>query len=313
MTILLLEPIHEEARALLADFDRVAMSDDPENPSAPDGSVVAVLTRGRGKVSRQLMDECPRLRVVARCGVGLDNVDLEAARGRSISVVYAPGSTTDTVAEHALMLMLALSRRLCSFSGAVADGRWQDRAGYEGTEIKGKTLGIVGLGAIGVRVADLAAAFGMEVRYYNRSPQEVAYEQVPLDELLEKSDIVSIHLQLTEETRHLIGERELALMKPEALLINTSRGAVIDQRVLVKALKEGSLGGFAADVLEEEPPDPSEGLLDNERVLITPHVAALTEETYRKMCVRTARNVLAILRDETPEQTSVYSHRQRKN
>lgn len=308
MTILLLEPIHEEAHALLADFDRVVAYEDPGQEPSLNEDVVAVLTRGKGRVNRQLMEECPGLRVVARCGVGLDNVDLRAAHERGIPVVYAPGSTTDTVAEHTLMLMLALSRRLCSFPGAVADGRWQARAGYKGAELKGKTLGVVGLGVIGSRVAALAEAFGMRVRYYNHSSRDVTYERVTLDELLEESDIVSVHLQLNEETRHLIGERELALMKPAALLVNTSRGAVIDQRALTEALEKGRIGGFAADVLEREPPDPSEELLHNERVLVTPHVAALTEETYREMCLRTASNVLAILRGDSPERESIYSH-----
>lgn len=308
MTILLLETIHEEAHALLADFDRVVAYEDPEQEPSLREDVAAILTRGKGRVNRRLMEECPGLRVVARCGVGLDNVDLEAAHERNIPVVYAPGSTTDTVAEHALMLMLALSRRLCSFSGAVANGDWQARADYKGAELKGKILGVAGLGAIGSRVAALAEAFGMRVRYYNHSSRDVAYERVTLDELLEDSDVVSVHLQLNEETRHLIGEQELALMKPAALLVNTSRGAVIDQRALAKALKEGRIGGFASDVLEVEPPDPSEELLDNERVLVTPHVAALTEETYREMCLRTAGNVLAILRGEPPEQEAIYSH-----
>jgi D-3-phosphoglycerate dehydrogenase / 2-oxoglutarate reductase len=307
MTILLLEPIHEEARALLEDFHRVAAFEEPEREAPPAEDIVAILTRGRGRVSRGLMEGCPELRVVARCGVGLDNVDLEAARERSIPVVYAPGSTTDTVAEHTLMLMLALSRRLCALSGAVADGRWEARAGYDGTELKGKKLGVVGLGAIGRRVAALAEAFGMHIRYSNRSAREVPYERLALEELLKESDVVSIHLRLTERTRHLLGGRELALTKPGALLINTSRGAVIDQCALAAALQEGRLGGFAADVLEEEPPDPSEELLKSERVLITPHVAALTEETYREMCVRTAKNVLAVLRGEQPERESVYN------
>jgi D-3-phosphoglycerate dehydrogenase / 2-oxoglutarate reductase len=307
MTILLLEPIHEEARALLEDFHRVAAFEEPEREAPPAEGIVAILTRGRGRVSRGLMEGCPELRVVARCGVGLDNVDLEAARERSIPVVYAPGSTTDTVAEHTLMLMLALSRRLCALSGAVADGRWEARAGYDGTELKGKKLGVVGLGAIGRRVAALAEAFGMHIRYSNRSAREVPYERLALEELLKESDVVSIHLRLTERTRHLLGGRELALTKPGALLINTSRGAVIDQCALAAALQEGRLGGFAADVLEEEPPDPSEELLKSERVLITPHVAALTEETYREMCVRTAKNVLAVLRGEQPERESVYN------
>lgn len=307
MTILLLEPIHEEARALLEDSHRVAAFEESEREAPPDEDIVAILTRGRGQVSRGLMEGCPELQVVARCGVGLDNVDLEAARERSISVVYAPGSTTDTVAEHTLMLMLALSRRLCALSGAVADGRWEVRAGYDGTELKGKKLGVVGLGAIGRRVAALAEAFGMHIRYYNRSAREVPYERLPLEELLKESDVVSVHLRLTEGTRHLMGGRELALTKPGALLINTSRGAVIDQCALAAALQEGRLGGFAADVLEEEPPDPSEGLLKSERVLITPHVAALTEDTYREMCVRTAKNVLAVLRGGQPERESVYN------
>lgn len=305
MTILLLEPIHEEARALLEGYDRVT-PEQPDRETPPDEDVVAILTRGRGRVSRELIEGCPKLRVVARCGVGLDNIDLDAARERSIPVVYAPGSTTDAVAEHTLLLMLALSRRLCALSEAVASGRWEIRVGYDGTELKGKKLGVVGLGAIGRRVAALAEAFGMRVCYYNRSAREVPYERLSLDELLAESDVVSVHLPLTGGTRHLIGERELKLIKPGALLINTSRGTVIDQRALAAALQGGHLGGFAADVLEEEPPDPSEDLLKSERLLITPHVAALTEETYREMCVRTAKNVLAVLRGEQPEHESVY-------
>lgn len=307
MTILLLEPIHEEAQKLLEGYDRVVSPGESEQ-EAPNGrDVVAILTRGRGQVSRELMDACPQLRAVARCGVGLDNIDLEAARERVIPVLYAPGSTTGAVAEHTLMLVLALSRRLCALSGAVREGRWEVRNSYNGAELRDKDLGIVGLGESGHRVAALGEAFGMRVRYYNRSAREAPYERLSLDALLEQSDIVSVHIGLSEETRHLIGERELERIKPGALLVNTSRGSVIDQRALAAALERGRLGGFAADVLEKEPPEPSEELLGNERTLITPHVAALTRETYREMCLRTAHNILAVLRGEQPEQESVYS------
>lgn len=306
MSILLLESIHEDAVAALQTFDEVMLAQPGQELDAASDGVVAVLTRGRGRITAALMERCPALRVVARCGIGLDNVGVDAARERGIPVIYAPGSTTNVVAEHALMLMLALSRQLGSLTRAVRDSDWAVRDGYTGVELTGKTLGIVGMGAIGRRVAELARAFGMRVVYWSRSSVAGQHERWALDDLLREADVISLHLALAPATRHLIGARELALLKPGALLINTARGAIVDQQALLLALENGRLGGYATDVLEQEPPAPDDPLLRHERALITPHIAAITDVTYRAMCLRTANNVLAVLRDEEPEAEAVF-------
>ena len=309
MTILLLEPIQADAHALLADFARTVLSETPAAlehalDSAP---IHAILTRGRGRIDDALMARCPALRVVARCGVGLDNIDLVAAKRRGIAVIYAPGSTTSAVAEHTLMLMLAGARRLRQTAAAVHAGNWAVRDGYGSIELNGKTLGIIGMGAIGRRVAALAQAFGMQIVAWTRSGDTAGYPSLPLVEVLRVADLVSLHVALTPATRHMLGATELALMKPGALLINTARGALIDQAALAEALERGTPGYFASDVLDPEPPDAGDPLLSSARTLITPHIAAITDTTYRAMCVRTASNVLAILRGETPEAASVYA------
>ncbi len=310
MTIVLLETIHQDAHNLLASHDRVALVDSDGEREAmltlTGDAVVAILTRGKQPIDAALLARCPDLRVVARCGVGLDNIDLVAARARAIPVVYAPGSTTNAVAEHTLMLMLAATRQLVPIAGAVRAGAWAVREGYQGQELTGKTLGIVGLGDIGKRVAELAERLGMRVIYWSRRQRDERYTYRTFEELLREADVVSLHIALNSETRHLLGSQQFMLLKPGAILINTARGAVIDQSALLLALERGQVGAFAADVLEHEPPAPDDPLLGHERVIITPHVAVLTDTTYREICMRTARNVLAILRGEAPESDSVY-------
>ncbi|MEZ4737161.1 MAG: NAD(P)-dependent oxidoreductase [Caldilineaceae bacterium] len=297
MTIVLLETIHPDAEALLAAHDQVVLAESPADLGTriPYSDIVAILTRGRGQIRRPLLEACPNLRVVARCGVGLDNIDVTVAQERGIAVERAPGSTTIAVAEHTILLMLALARRLDALSRAVKAGNWAVRNAYEGHDLYGKTLGIVGMGAIGQRVAALATAFGMEICYWNRTPRTLPYRQVELPTLLQQADVVSLHCALAPATNHLLGERELALLKSTAFLINTARGALIDPVALRAALLAGRLAGFGADVLEQEPPDPTDPLLTHDRVLITPHTSALTAETYRAMCIQTAQNVLAVL------------------
>lgn len=297
MTIVLLETIHLDAEALLAAHDQVVLAESPADLGTriPYADIVAILTRGRGQIRRPLLEACPNLRVVARCGVGLDNIDVAVAQERGIAVERAPGSTTIAVAEHTLLLMLALARHLDALSSAVKAGNWAVRNGYEGHDLYGKTLGIIGMGAIGQRVATLARSFGMEVCYWNRTPRTLPYRQVDLPTLLQQADVVSIHSALAPETHHLLGERELALLKPTAMLINTARGTIIDPIALRTAIMTGRLAGFGADVLDQEPPDPTDPLLTHKRVLITPHTSALTAETYRAMCIQTVQNVLGVL------------------
>lgn len=297
MTIVLLETIHPDAEALLAAHDQVVLAEAPADLGTriPYADIIAIITRGRGQIRRPLLEACPNLRVVARCGVGLDNIDVAVAQARGIAVERAPGSTTIAVAEHTLLLMLGLARRIDQLAGAVRAGNWAVRNHYEGHDLYGKTLGIVGMGDIGQRVATLATAFGMDVCYWNRSPKALPYRAVPLPTLLHEADVVSLHCALAPETHHLLGERELALLKPSAMLINTARGAILDPLALRTAILAGRLAGFGADVLDQEPPDPTDLLLHHERVLITPHTSALTAESYRAMCMQTVQNVLAVL------------------
>jgi phosphoglycerate dehydrogenase-like enzyme len=317
--ILLLESLHPEAEALLSAVGPVLRVPRPEVPASEVfpadvlAQVRAVLTRGRGRVPEALLERCPACRVIARAGAGLDNLDTAAAARRGIVVVYAPGANTSTVAEHTLALMLDLARGLTRMARAVSGGRWEERAGYRGEELRGLTLGIVGFGHIGRRVAELARAFGMQVLVAADPRRALAPEPgiaiLPLEELLSSADVVSLHLPLTPATSGLIGAAELARLKPGALLINTARGALIDMPALRVALARGSLGGFAADVLEVEPPDPGDPLLASERVLLTPHLASLTGRTYRELCLYTVENVLRVLRGEAPDPPSVFGRR----
>jgi len=303
MHIVLLETIHPAAHALLASEGDVRLAADLREEAVVRlaAGADAILTRGRGPITRAVLDANDRLRVVARCGVGLDNVDVAAAGARGVPVVYAPGSTTHTVAEHTLLLLLAAARRLPMLDGAVRAGRWSDRQGYQGQELGGKTLGVVGLGDIGRRVARLAAAVDMRVVAWSPRSRDDRYEHLELDALLARADMVTLHLTLTEATRGLLDARRLALMKPGAILVNTARGALVDEGAVAAALRAGRLGAYATDVLAHEPPAPDHPLLDAPNVIITPHSAALTDRAYEAMCVQTAGNVLRVLRGDTPD------------
>lgn len=313
--ILLLESLHPEAEALLERAGPVLRAADPNEPPAELSRVRAILTRGRGRIPEELLARCPALVVIARAGAGLDNLDTAAALRRGIAVIHAPGANTRTVAEHTLALMLDLARGITRSARAVAAGRWEERGRYRGDELDGLTLGIVGFGNIGQRVAVLASAFGMRVLVAAhpsrpgasaRAEERDSYPRLPLRELLASADVVTLHVPLTPATRHMIGAAELARMKPDALLVNTARGALVDMPALRSALARGALGGFAADVLDIEPPAPDDPLLTVENVLLTPHVASLTNATYRTLCRFTAENVDRVLRGEPPDPRSVF-------
>lgn len=303
MIVLLLETLHPDAHAVLSSAATVLHAEEPGEVMAivRREPVAAVVTRGRGQVRRPLLEAATGLRVVARAGVGLDNVDVAAATEHGVRVINAPGSTTVAVAEQTLLLMAALVRGLYPSVRAVKSGDWEARRGYAGDDLAGKRLGLVGMGQIGQRVARLAEAYGMEPVYWSRREKDVPYRFLPLPELLAVSDVVSIHLALEPETRHRIGAAELAMMRQGSYLVNTARGAVVDQAAVLDALREERLAGFAADVLDPEPPDPSDPILAHERTVITPHTAALTDATFRNMCMRTVGNVIAALRDEPVE------------
>lgn len=307
--VLLLETVAEEALAVLREHVNVFTGYDLASRDAVVAAeeIHAVITRGKMKVDDALMAACPQLEAVARCGVGLDNVDVPAASARKIRVINAPGSNAATIAEHTLALMLMLMRDLYTSVEKVKQENWNWRNQYAGDELNGKTLGILGMGNIGKRVARLASAFGMEVVYWSRSAQDLPYKFLPMQEVLRQSDIISLHLPLESGLANLIGKAELASMKPGAMLVNTARGALIDHAALLEALNQGTVAGFAADVLPDEPPVQNLGLVRHPRALVTPHSASLTATTYRKMCLSTVKNVIALLSGREPEKESVFN------
>jgi len=306
--ILLLESVHPDAQRILEAADVVELVEDLAafDPRSYGPGVRAVVTRGRGRVDRELIAALPDLVVVARCGAGLDNVDTRAAAAAGVAVVHAPGLTTAAVAEHALMLMLALARRVVEVDTAVKAGHWSVRDGFESTELRGKRMGVVGLGAIGTKLVDFGRMLDMDVVCATRRPPDADVERVDLDELLATSDVVQLCVPLTDTTRSMIGEAQFASMKPGALLVNTSRGAVVDHAALADALARNALGGYATDVWDPEPPGADDAVLSDRRVLVTPHVAGLTDVTYRDICVRPAEAVTAILTGIAPDPRWVF-------
>lgn len=304
MKILLLETIHDEARRLLAPLGELMAAErlDADYLFAVISDADAALTRGRGRLPRAVLAAGRRLRCVARCGVGTDNIDVAAATELGLPVIYAPGSTTTAVAEHTLMLMLALARRVVVLNHRVKSGDWafRERAGLAG-ELSGKTLGILGLGHIGRRVAELAQAFAMDVIYWSPQSRDERFQYVERDALMRRADVVSIHLALTPETRGLVDASAIASMKRGAMVINTGRGEIIDEDALVGALQSGALGGAGLDVITADAPHRDHPLWRLENVVVTPHVAALTDIAFRRMCMTTAEQVARILRGDPPD------------
>jgi glyoxylate reductase len=242
-------------------------------------------------VSAELLDACPDLKAVANMAVGTDNIDVEAAKARGIAVGNTPDVLTDATADLAFALLLALARKLPQGEAMVRAGSWRtwEPATDLGADLSGATLGIVGRGRIGEAVARRADGFGMEVVHSSRS------SGVPLEELLERADVVSLHCPLTPETRHLVNDDALARMKESALLVNTARGGVIDQAALRRALIDGSIAGAALDVTEPEPLPADDPLLEAPNLIVVPHIGSATVRTRSKMAAMAVENLLAAL------------------
>ena len=256
----------------------------------------AILSR-QGPVNAAAMDAAP-LRVVARHGVGVDDVDLAAAASRGIVVTRAPGSNTRAVAEHTLAMILALLKDLRPLATTIAGGGW--RGGDTAVrDVAGCRLGLVGLGAIGRSVAPLARSFGMIVSAFSPNAPEAAFAEIArctsLASLLVGSDVVSLHCPLSEHTRHIIDAAALARLPEQALVINTARGGLIDEAALLTALDSGRLAGAALDVFEVEPPALADRLRDHPRLMATPHVAGVTPSSLEAMGVAAARCIVAVL------------------
>jgi glyoxylate reductase len=258
-------------------------------------------------INEEVLNCAPHLKMIANFGVGYNNIDVRGATARGIMVSNTPGVLTDATAELAFALILAVSRRIVEGDRMVREGRFKFWAPmlFLGREVTGKTLGIIGMGKIGKAVAARARAFDMRILYHNRKridaegEKELRAEYVDLKNLLMESDFVSLHVPLTEETKHLIGRNELSVMKPTAFLINTSRGPVIDEKALVEVLRARKIGGAGLDVYENEP-SLTPGLTELDNVSLLPHVGSGTLETRIKIGTLAVENLIAGLEDRTP-------------
>ena len=265
----------------------------------------AVIIRSATKMDAEALAAGPRLRVVARAGIGLDNVDVEAASRAGIMVVNAPTSNIVSAAEHAVALLLSLARNIPRASASLRAGEWR-RSAFTGVELQGKVAGLLGLGKIGGLVAQRLAAFGMHVIAYDPYlPADRAaglgVALVSLDELLARSDFISVHLPKNAETMGLLGERELALVKPEVRIVNAARGGIVDEDALLRALTEGRVAGAALDVYATEPA-AGNPLLQLDSVVGTPHLGASTAEAQEKAGTQVARSVrLALAGEPVPD------------
>lgn len=274
-----------------------------EQISSADALAVTLTDR----IDAEVLAKAPRLKVVAVYAVGYDNVDMAAAAARGIVVTNTPDVLTETTADLTWGLILAVARRIPEGERLVREGRWEGWAPTQllGAEVHGKTLGIIGLGRIGQAVARRASGFAMPVLYHSRHPLSPEEEEalnvsrVSLPQLLRASDIVSLHVPLTEKTRHLIGRTELGLMPRTAYLINTTRGPVVDEAALAEALAQGRLAGAGLDVYEEEP-RVHEGLLGLSNVVLLPHLGSATYETRVKMGMMVVENITAVLAGKEP-------------
>jgi D-3-phosphoglycerate dehydrogenase len=300
MKILVASRIHEKAIQLLKEngFEVTIVEEPNEDELARiikgfDGLIV----RSKPLVTRKVIESADRLKVIARAGVGLDNIDVKAAEERGIALINAPESSTQSVAELAIGLMLAVARKIAFSDRRMREGYWAKKEAM-GVELSGKTLGVIGAGRIGSAVARIAKyGFNMHILYYDvvcrdDLNKELGAECVSIEELLKRSDIVTIHVPLLPETRHMINEEKLRLMKKTAILINTSRGAVVDTAALVKALSEGWIAGAGLDVFEEEPLSEDHPLTKLDNVVLTPHIGASTKEAQEKAGVEVARKIV---------------------
>jgi D-3-phosphoglycerate dehydrogenase / 2-oxoglutarate reductase len=303
--VLVTEPLAQEGLELLRETCSVHVMLHPERETLADamGGYDGLIVRSRTQVTADLLERSSRLRVIGRPGVGVDNIDTEAATRHGVVVVNAPTATTVAVAEHTLGLMLAMTRNLCRANGSMHEQRWE-KSDLVGTELFRKTLGIVGLGRIGSAVAQRARGFEMRIVAYDpfvaaSRADALGVELVPLNTLLTDSDYVTLHTPLSDRTRGILGEPELALMRPTAYIINCARGGLLDEEALARALRENRLAGAALDVLSTEPDIPAV-LAGCPNLLLSPHLGASTKEAQNLAAVTVAEQVVDVLQGRAP-------------
>jgi D-3-phosphoglycerate dehydrogenase len=306
--VLLYEPIHARALEYLKERAEVRMAESLEESDLLGvvGDVDGIIIRANGKVSRELMKAAPRLKVVARHGTGVEAIDLKAAAELGITVVNTPAANVESVAEQCLAMMIILAKRILLADHAIRAGDWAARYRLTGVELLGKTLGVVGIGRIGYRVAELGhTALHMPVLYYDivsspKAEADLQAKKVELDELLANADFISLHLPLLPSTRGLVDAQFLKKMKLGAFLINSSRGPVVNQADLIQALQQGWIAGAGLDVFNPEPLPPDHPLLKLENVVLSPHMAAHTDEALYRMAM-VVEDVLAVIDGRVPQ------------
>ncbi|HVR79231.1 MAG TPA: hydroxyacid dehydrogenase [Acidimicrobiia bacterium] len=262
-------------------------------------TAAGLIVRSATTVDARLLEAAPELKVVGRAGVGVDNIDVAAASERGVAVVNAPGGNTVSAAELTMALLLSVARRVSEADRSMREGRW-DRANLQGVELRGRTLGVVGAGRIGSAVADRCRAFGMRVIVHDPYLSadrlaELRSVVVEMDQLVAEADVITLHVPLTDETRGLIGESALLKMKKGAFLVNLSRGGVVDEAALARALIEGRIAGAGLDVYETEPLAPESPLLSAPNLVLTPHLGASTKEAQVQVALEVAANLRAAL------------------
>lgn len=306
--VLLYEDMHEEGKNILREKSELIFAKNLDEASLIEQAkeVDAIIIRANGRVNRKIMDSAPKLKVIGRHGVGVENIDLEAATEKGIWVVNTPEANDISVAEHFFGLALILSKMLKKAEKAFREeGRWEARYQYIGNELHGKILGILGFGKIGKAIGRIGArGFDMKVLYYDalrfeETEREIGAVKVSLEEVLSQSDYVSINLPMLPATQGIVGERELRMMKPTAYIINLARGPIWDEKALYRVLKEGRIAGAGTDVFEVEPATKDHPLLELENFFATPHMAAHTEEGLKKMSL-VAIDVLRVLEGQDP-------------
>ncbi|RMH63873.1 MAG: 3-phosphoglycerate dehydrogenase [Calditrichaeota bacterium] len=301
--ILVTDPLAESALKLLSDAPDVTFETryglDEDALAQEIAPFNAVLVRSATRITRSVLEKAENLKVIGRAGSGVDNIDLETARGMGIKVLNTPGTNAPAVAELTIGYLFALARDIARADHLMKQGRWEKKA-FKGIELNDRTLGIIGCGTIGKMVARKAHALGMHILVYNRSEvvmKDVPFQQVELATLLSRGDFVTLHLALSDSTRHLIGAEQLGMMKDRSYLINTSRGEIVDEAALLSWLTEHPSCGAALDVFCGEP-DYNTALAALPNVLATPHIAASTDESQERVGIRIVDLTLEYLRSK---------------
>ena len=308
--VLLFEPVHQKGLDHLSQHGaEIAYAEGftPEQIQASVTDVDAILARAQGSIDGPAMDKAPRLKVIGRHGIGVDNIVVDAATERGIFVVNTPQAPAEAVAEYVAGALVLFPRKMIEAERAVRKGDWGFRNQAHGPELQGRTLGIVGFGRIGRRIAEICGlGFGMRILYsdaFPAPPEEetrLSAERVELEALLASSDFITLNVPLLDSTHHLINEATLNKMQPHAVLVNCSRGPVIDEPALVEALQTNKIAGAIIDVYEKEPVDPSNPLLTLDNVLVTPHCSGHSLESAQNMSM-VAADIIRVLQGQKPE------------